>query len=94
MSKHTPGLWKAIKPMTGNSEVDDHWLDIVTEKGSRITTAYKQDAHLIAAAPELLEACKKMIRTHGMHGPCNQNSCSSCEEAYDKTKQVIAKAGG
>ena len=41
---------------------------------------------------ELLAALRKMIITHGMHGPCDQNSCSSCDLAYKKAQQAIKHA--
>lgn len=47
---------------------------------------------LHAAAPELLDALKWMCLSHGMHGPCEQNDCSSCQLAYDKADAAIAKA--
>ena len=30
----------------------------------------------------LREALVSMRRSHGMHGPCTQNSCSDCKHAY------------
>ena len=44
------------------------------------------------AAPDLLAACKAMGRTHGMHGPCENNSCKSCCAAFDLARAAIAKA--
>jgi hypothetical protein len=64
MSKHTPGPWKAIA--AGPREVRlkrDHW-EIGSETTRRgVAYAFGGDdanAKLIAAAPELLEACKTL----------------------------------
>ena len=40
----------------------------------------------------LVEALTAMRRTHGMHGPCEQNSCKDCDNAYEKARQALAKA--
>lgn len=37
----------------------------------------------------LVEACKALVNSHGMHGPCEQNSCLSCRAAYVKGKQAL-----
>jgi len=46
------------------------------------------------AAPELLGACKALIESHGMHGPCNRNGCPSCRKAFDRGIRAIADATG
>lgn len=69
MSKHTPGPWE-LGPVTRsgyrylNSEAWDEFARVVTrmeydpcESPSGLANAY-----LIAAAPELLEACKRAMR--------------------------------
>ncbi len=50
------------------------------------------NARLIAAAPDLLTACKALMDSHGMHGPCEQLSCSSCTAARKAGQAAIAKA--
>ena len=47
-----------------------------------------------AVGLELLEALVAMERSHGMHGPCSNNSCSECDRAYKKALASIAKARG
>ena len=37
----------------------------------------------------LREALKKMVDTHGMHGPCKNHSCSNCDRAYKTAKQAL-----
>lgn len=40
----------------------------------------------------LVKACQALVNSHGMHGPCEQNSCQSCRTAYTKAKQALAGA--
>ena len=59
--------WTTRKPTTGHPEVDECWLDIVDEaypNGASITTAYKQDAHLIASAPDMKELIDYIVNGH------------------------------
>ena len=56
MSKHTPGPWKVEHNTAWNRDVDIRGCD-----GRQIAFACslnEADAKLIAAAPDLLEACK------------------------------------
>lgn len=46
------------------------------------------------SAPALLEALSKMIDTHGAHGPCEANGCSTCDRAYKNARTAIAAARG
>ena len=54
------------------------------------------DAQLILLAmnshKDLLEACKLMVDSHGMHGPCEHHCCQQCKTAYTKAKAAIANA--
>lgn len=52
------------------------------------------DAHLIAAAPELLAACKAAQQAMGAHGPCTNNSCSDCGKTWKLLRAAISKATG
>ena len=85
MSKHTPGPWKLRKHSTN----DTIW-NIETPQKSVATTYNDEkgaDAHLIASAPELLEACKDakkyIAETLNPHSPL-----------YKNLEQAIAKAEG
>ncbi len=40
---------------------------------------------------EALDALKAMVRTHGMHGSCENNSCDSCDLAYRNATASLAK---
>ena len=60
MSKSTPGPWEVDK-------VKSHpWVVTCTDKNlgcqnALVEVGYKPNAHLIASAPEVLEACKEAI---------------------------------
>src|SRR3990167_7565144 len=70
MSKHTPGPWQAGRADMATVEygVDSKWIYadkkyIALASGNDVDTwdEVMANAHLIAAAPELLEACKKAL---------------------------------
>ncbi len=60
MNRHTPGPWKMIKPGHGH---DTKYRCVQIGKDEMYTTLemLPADARLIAAAPELLEALKRMV---------------------------------
>lgn len=61
MSKHTPGPWRVIQSgMHWNNPGQINWNIAWSDDGELVTElVYEEaDARLIAAAPELLEACK------------------------------------
>lgn len=75
MGKYTSGPWKAVNngKHWNNSSID-HWIITFNEDGEQIVDhVYEEsDAHLIAAAPELLEALEKLhskiLGATGMYG--------------------------
>ena len=80
MSKHTKGPWEVDN---GNKHRCDH---IVAKDGNYIAVIYTgniADAQLIAAAPDLLQACQDMLKDYGYD--------SSIRE---QLTEVINKAGG
>lgn len=66
MSKHTPGPWKAFARDENNYSLDDVMTEAKPHKRicnayggtSDSTSEYAANARLIAAAPDLLDACK------------------------------------
>lgn len=73
MNQHTPGPWKAMRPIE-NKFARNHWTIEAASphvKGHAQTVCelngpwkpenYAANARLIAAAPELLEACRGII---------------------------------
>jgi hypothetical protein len=60
MASHTPGPWK-INPASGVQIVSElETLVICTTPGDLLQPAAARNAHLIAAAPEMYEALKKL----------------------------------
>lgn len=94
MSTHTPGPWKVHS--TGLVITFDEVSSIaypgedgcqVFENGSE--TRAKANAHLIAAAPDLLLALKELL-FNSLHG----NGFDAHYKAQDRAKAAIAKAAG
>lgn len=103
-TQHTPGPW-AIGQEYGNQrdEIESALGNCVavvwTRRGPELATArccYKPDpelmanAHLISAAPELLEACEDAAAI--MEDMLSE--FSGCSEVIAKVKAAIAKATG
>ena len=64
VTKHTPGPWKC-RIMPYPEENDKHWIDDVSRMPICEVRDYGKEgeanAYLIAAAPDLLEVCKRVI---------------------------------
>lgn len=98
--RHTPGPWRFEESKGGAWFVYGETGDTqpikpkirVPKRGTKLMIA---NAHLIAAAPELLEALEAMIElethTHRLPESFNQNFRDGC---VDDAKAVIAKAKG
>jgi hypothetical protein len=95
MKKHTPGPWEVdhdgpSRPiiLTGNGMLsismyeDGHWVSYENEEN---------DAHLIAAAPELLEMLQKVLPILDDMRVINSKKYS---DVFWKTRALIAKAKG
>ena len=78
MSKHTPGPW-ATRESATHVTVTNACGDAVFHEDKRIP-GVMADARLIAAAPELLDACKAAL--------------SDDQPYIDKCRAAIAKATG
>lgn len=93
---HTPGPWKVAGQGDGNQQLpilaSRHIIAAVRDDG-RLA-----DAYLIAAAPDLLAACKALFdaqssRKHPLGDP-NEGIATKCAEAASKARAAIAKAEG
>jgi hypothetical protein len=69
MSKHTPGPWRVVTPESGRVFVRTKYMEFVADCSIRVGPGnpshapewrgeVEANAALIAAAPELLQACK------------------------------------
>ena len=92
MSAHTPGPW-AIEPSW--AERCDGSVAIVNREHMRddwdvcMVHSTEANAHLIAAAPELLEALMEFVAE--AEPDCGQPNCRECG-GYTKARAAIAKA--
>ena len=64
MSKHTPGPWVA-RPDPNACQPDDWCVGIGDSLANidKVAVCSERDAHLIAAAPDLLEALKSIVKS-------------------------------
>lgn len=96
MSKHTPGPWRIVRAR-GASKAAINGAQIRTEAGLHITSITHvadkpisqkaADARLIAAAPEMLEALRMVVRH--LHAPGGDGY-----EELLAAERAIAKAEG
>ena len=85
MSKHTPGPWR-IHAGTIKFHIDNNKEGVCSTSGDSIWD--EANANLIAAAPELLEALKEIIKLYG------RSRLPARVDAIAKGKAAIAKAEG
>jgi len=102
MSKHTPGPWCAdkIAPyiMAHTTEHGHiHTVAIITEEGTGLLEGNpKANKHLIAAAPDLLAACKEAATYLTEVGPLLDAGYpeSGCDEIIAMLTAAAAKTEG
>jgi hypothetical protein len=98
MSKHTPGPW------TFGHWGDDFWVSPdssgLTQKVARVTWGMgeerkegRENARLIAAAPELLEALSGLVDACEAHNSANGREMVD-RHALERARAAIAKAEG
>lgn len=81
MSGHTLGPWKAVQASHGPIDIfDAHDHDVVTLYGGCMG-----NAQLIAAAPELLDAVRDLLRLHEAHHNTIEHAAA---------RKAVAKAEG
>ena len=83
--KHTPGPWK-YKPLSEDTWFIFNRKDVITACGD------ENNARLIAAAPEMLEALKALVA----YQADNETEYLGMQQiiAYQRAKAAIAKAEG
>lgn len=93
-TQHTEGPWSLINiegklcPASGRMSI----LTVVYEDGRDFAAVYNDaDAHLIAAAPDLLEALKA-LELQALQSNVNSTSNEWGREALDLARAAIAKA--
>lgn len=94
MSKHTPGPWRAEISCDETGAPQKCWwisakgdVDIGETSGEKRSDEEAANALLIAAAPDLLKACKEFVRK------CECGEARS-RRSYAEMKAALAKAKG
>ena len=80
MTKHTPGPWKVYRDTDGTRYIISETSPREANTIATVSSAYRNRAGLIAAAPDLLEAL--MYSLEDIPTP----------EGYNKAKSAIEKA--
>lgn len=91
MSKHTPGPWK-YSPKRSQPELNLYRVTTTKDTAAVFITSSEADAHLIAAGPDLLEACKGIQRAAQTRTPNELQLFIS--DALKLVQAAIAKAEG
>lgn len=99
MSGHTPGPWTKVNgelfgPHGRRVLVSDSGIGVVC--GSNPDPEHEANARLIAAAPELLEALRDLLRAVGRAGydDADSGELFELDSAAEEARAVIAKATG
>jgi hypothetical protein len=93
-SPHTPGPWRVNEDAAGITVVDSEgWI---VAEGIGGFENERGTARLIAAAPELYEACEAMIRLAdmGLEESLREPEEGGNYAAYNRAKAALAKARG
>jgi len=88
MSEHTPGPWEIQEQGEASVYVimaNGNWLLSFRHNGEQLDEKQKANIKLMAAAPELLEACKAIV---------NNWESGDLAHAANKCANAIAKATG
>jgi hypothetical protein len=94
-SEYTKGLRTVYAPITGFT---DHWI-VESDDADLLVTIeggdnQKADAYLIAAAPDLLEACEAAYRAMTDDPKNSDAAWMRYDDAVEMVRAAIAKAKG
>ncbi len=99
--EHTPGPWKCHSGMVWKADETEDGYPIARmerETPKTIPTERDANAHLIAAAPELLEACEDLLQAlDNCPGTFNYSPLDEFMAILvveDRARQAISKAKG
>ena len=96
MSKHTPGPWE-IGPGRGDVLLDEYEIQPANGRGPIALASGLDDARLIAAAPDLLEALRNWLDAHEEFFTADDDDIMAglkLHESYERARAAIAKAEG
>ena len=96
MTEHTPGPWKAT---TENATVYLHPWIVTTGKHVIADVYLEADAHLIAAAPQMLDELEEALRLYeeGMKSRAAAEAMyesGQVPKSYERIRAVITEARG
>lgn len=98
MSKHNPGPWRVdgqAHDMAGSAIIHDVNGFPVASTRSWIKEQHEANARLVAAAPDLLEACKRQVANIEQWLETGvPASADESQQIYNALKAAIAKAEG
>jgi hypothetical protein len=96
-TKHTPGPWKQYRDSQGNVRIQGNvpggpvaFIEEMNNTGG--TPQDHANARLIAAAPELLDALKRILEGNTMEGREEWGFRDVIQEHYKIARAAIAKA--
>ncbi len=98
MAKHTPGPWHkdwiagALRHICKNVDCEMFLLDPLPEDANTPNYYGTGDVDLIAAAPELLDACE--AAKEDVHSDCSGSPMEACSDLCELLATAIAKAKG
>lgn len=94
--KQSPNLWIAAPSSAGICKIEP--CDYDDGRGERLTAEDYANAHLIASAPDMLDALKKALTTLQFLAPHNRYPDGTVvpgdSELIREIKAALAKAGG
>ncbi len=91
---HTPGPWEAVYAnyTTVHTVAGNETIASIGGLWDREVSEFDANATLIAAAPELLQACKAMIDAQGADGHTQWEA--QMTQALDQIENAVKKAEG
>ena len=87
--KHTPGPWRITHTADDSTFIDTDTDDFIAQV-RRTIPEYEENAHLIAAAPDLLEALQALFFANAE----TFSGLPTYDPLWDKARTAIAKAEG
>lgn len=98
--KHTPGPWEVVRSWRGELEPFDAKNDhhLLSSESPLPLEEREANAHLIAAAPELLEALEALMAAYESYARDQEYEGNRWQPEYDENyqqaKKAVAKAKG
>lgn len=96
--KHTPGPWVIGPDAVDEKRRQEHLIGLPRQPDGMSMTErvanYAANAHLIAAAPDMLEALEEMLAAHNISDLPTREEIDRLVRAEDAARAAIKKARG